>query len=137
MKIDSKSIYHDVPLIKVRDFLRKNREGFSEESFFRSFDEKKGSGKRILGALTNDGYLEKGRVFPQEYDLTPRGQQLASATATRKVKRATVVKALHKLLDRVADINEGPDYLFRVTDIKVFGSYLFERGEVDLLNSRA
>ena len=124
MKIEAKSDYHGVPLIKIRDLLRKNRDGFEETRFCRNFDGTKGLGDRILNALTQDGYIARDRISAGEFELTAKGNQLAHATAARKVKRASVERALGKMMTRVDEINKDPEFLFRITDIKVFGNYL-------------
>lgn len=124
MKIEAKSDYHGVPLIKIRDLLRKNRDGFGGERFCRNFEGKDGLGERILSALTRDGYVERDRICDGEFELTAKGHQMANATAARKVKRLSVERALGKMMARVEEVNADPGFLFRITDIRVFGKYL-------------
>ena len=124
MKIDAKSDYHGAALVKVRDMLRKHADGFSRKSFQRTVGGSQESVNIILEALVRDGFVTRDRIDADEFQLTARGQHLAAATAARKVKRATAVKALVGLMGRVEEINRDSAYLFRVTDVKVFGDYL-------------
>jgi len=121
LKINGKNDYHGAPLVKVRDLLRKNPSGFGETLLLQNFGE---PGQGILKAMLKDGYIARDPIRAGEFELTARGRQLANATAARKVKRATAVRSLLRMLERVGEVNEDPEFLFRIADIKVFGNFL-------------
>ncbi len=82
--------------------------------------------QRLLASLCRLRYLERqgepGR--PPRWQRTLQGTSLALASAARPLRRATAERALQALLVRVAEVNRRPDFLFRVTKVVVFGSYL-------------
>jgi len=82
--------------------------------------------ERLLASLSRLGYLTPqgepgGRCYWQR---TPQGAALAMATAARPLHRATAEKKLQAFLVRVATVNRRRAFLYRVTQVVVFGSYL-------------
>ncbi len=63
---------------------------------------------------------------------TQTGQTLSSATAAKRVTRATAEKALQQFLRRVEQINTDPYFLAKVTRMVLFGSML--KPETDRLS---
>jgi predicted nucleotidyltransferase len=55
---------------------------------------------------------------------TQAGQTLSSATAAKRVTRATAEKALQQFLGRVEQVNNDPYFLGKVTKVVLFGSML-------------
>ena len=63
---------------------------------------------------------------------TQTGQTLSSATAAKRVTRATAEKALQQFLGRVEQVNNDPYFLGKVTRVVLFGSML--KPEVERLS---
>lgn len=58
------------------------------------------------------------------YKLTERGHELTRATAAKPVHRKSGEEAMHGLLERVRIVNQEDRFLFRVTAVVLYGSYL-------------
>ena len=56
--------------------------------------------------------------------LTDEGFRFVAASAAKRVHRKTAECTLTELLNRVELINTDPSYLYKVTHVVVFGSYL-------------
>ena len=91
---------------------------------------------RLISALQEHAYVEP---VPTEHRGTWRnttlGNSFANATAARPVKRRVAERRLSEFLNRVRRVNAKPTFLYRVTEVVVFGSYLpvkSKMGDVDL-----
>ena len=86
--------------------------------------------------LVSEGYLESVRgPSRMVYRTTLKARALALATARRPIKRQTAEKLLGEFLDRVDRANSSPNYLYSVTRVVVFGSFLDDcevLGDIDL-----
>jgi len=69
------------------------------------------------------------------WKTTNRGRQLALATAAKPISRAAAEKKLSEFLERVKVVRDDPRFLYKVTRVAVFGSYLGggeDLGDIDL-----
>jgi hypothetical protein len=84
--------------------------------------------RELLEALAKEGYVERngrGPVSPGwEYGLTVRGTALAQASAATPLRRQTVRRRLHELVERMVEVNSDDRFFIGVQDAAVFGSYL-------------
>ena len=81
-----------------------------------------GNGRALIKALRSEGLIEPaGRGA---WKITQAGQTLSSATAAKRVTRATAEKALQQFLGRVEQVNNDPYFLGKVTRVVLFGSML-------------
>jgi predicted nucleotidyltransferase len=132
MQIDPKGTVAGWPTLLVRRTLRELRTclswGLSElESAARV---EAGEGRALIKALLAEGLIEShGRGA---WKLTQAGQTLSSATAAKRVTRATAKKALQQFLGRVEQVNNDPYFLGKVTRVVLFGSML--KPEVERLS---
>ncbi len=80
----------------------------------------------LVRRLARLGYLEETseRSGGQWYKATRQGRRLACATAAKPVHRRTAERALQAFLARARQVNEAPDFLYRVATVVVFGSFL-------------
>jgi len=72
---------------------------------------------------------------PQQYILTNSGVLLANATAAQPLHRHTALQKIEEFLLRVQKINRTPYYLYRITEVRLFGSLLTTKtrpGDIDL-----
>ena len=89
-----------------------------------------GEGRALIKGLLAEGLIEAaGR---DTWKVTQAGQTLSSATAARRVTRATAQKALQQFLGRVERVNNDPYFLGNVTRVVLFGSML--KPEVERLS---
>jgi hypothetical protein len=91
-----------------------------------------------LAQLATLGFIRPAGVGvygKQEWSNTVKGNALANATAARPIRRPTAERALREFLGRVSEVNGSPDYLYAVSYVVVFGSFLSDRltlNDVDL-----
>ena len=53
---------------------------------------------------------------------------MTSNRKDRKMKRSTADRLLEEIQERILEVNENPDYCYRVTEALVFGSYVNDPG---------
>lgn len=91
----------------------------------------------VISQLMNLGYIENVNLKDDRVWFTPTGLgiSLSLASAAKRITRQTAEKAVAGLLKRVRWVNHNKKYLFKVTAVVVYGSFLTaaERlGDVDI-----
>jgi predicted nucleotidyltransferase len=124
MRIDLKGTVAGRPALLVRQTLRHLRTrlpwGLSELESAASVEA--GEGRALIKALSAEGLVEAaGR---NAWKVTQAGRTLSSATAAKRVTRATAQRALQQFLGRVEQVNNDPYFLGKVTRVVLFGSML-------------
>jgi predicted nucleotidyltransferase len=132
MRIDPKGMIGRYSTLLVRTTLRQLRSRLSwglaelEEAAKLT----PGSGRALVKALRCEGLIEvAGRGV---WRITQAGQTLSSATAAKRITRATAERALQQFLRRVEEVNNHPQFLGTVTRVVLFGSML--KPEVERLS---
>jgi predicted nucleotidyltransferase len=124
MRIDPKGLIGGYPALLVRKTLRHLRERFEwtvgELESAAALDA--GEGYALVKSLLSEGLIEAaGR---DAWTISQAGQALSSATAAKRVTRATAERALSEFLDRVDRVNRDPHFLGKVVRVVLFGSML-------------
>lgn len=136
MKIDKKTLICGIPIIKIRDFMRRYRtpESFSLQTIMEYFELTKPSGTHLLNELLNSGYAEQTKT--NEYQVTVKGNALAQVKFVKRMNKATANKIFNEFMKRVEEINEDNNYIYRVSKLFLFGSYLNpeadDYGDIDI-----
>jgi hypothetical protein len=132
MRLDPKGTVAGHPSLLVRRTLR--RLGIRVEWGLGEIESaaalEAGEGRGLIKGLLAEGLIEvagRGR-----WTLTTAGQALSSASAAKRVTRATAEMALARFLSRVQMVNTDPYFLGKVTRVVLFGSML--KSEVDRLS---
>jgi predicted nucleotidyltransferase len=132
MRIDPKGTVAGWPALLVRRTLRQLRPrlqwGLGELESAASVEPGKGRG--LIRALLAEGLIVA--VGRDAWKVTQAGQTLSSATAAKRITRATAQKALQQFLGRVEQVNNDPYFLGKVTRVVLFGSML--KPEVERLS---
>jgi predicted nucleotidyltransferase len=132
MRIDPKGTVAGWPALFVRGTLRELRTCFSwgQRELESAASMEAGKGGALIKALLTEGLIEPcGR---EAWKVTQAGQTFSSATAARRVTRATAQKALEQFLERVERVNNDSYFLGKVTRVVLFGSML--KPEVERLS---
>jgi len=132
MQIDTNDRIGDVPVLDVRDLLRRIPHQFRYETLERAGYSKRRA-KKLVHALITVGYLEVG--LDGQLNMTPACKSFTRGSAAKRVKRETAEVAFHKFMDRVRKANCNEDFLLKVTTVVVYGSYLGDAkrlGDLDL-----
>jgi len=132
MRIDPQGTVAGWPALLIRRTLRQLRKrlqwGLGELESTASVEA--GEARALIKGLLAEGLIEAaGR---DAWKVTQAGQTLSSATAAKRVTRATAQKALHQFLGRVEQVNSDPYFLGKVTKVILFGSML--KPEVERLS---
>ena len=129
MKVDSKTLYAGVPIVEVRDTLRRYRGSFFSVDFFaRAMKISTTRAAGVRKQLLADGYLKatQNKHLKEELaEMTVKGNAFANATAAHLLHRETAELAVKQLLERVAKVN-APDcsFMYTVETVVLFGSLL-------------
>jgi predicted nucleotidyltransferase len=98
-----------------------------------------GQARTLIDEIVARGFLEQsdGRrdAGDRFYGCGPEGMRLASARLLKPITRAKADAIIAAFLQRVQRINERPELLERVREVRVFGSYLDGRddlGDIDI-----
>jgi len=138
MRIDSQDTLLGVPILIVRALLKRSMSyggTISERLARQTLKLYRERTREILDELVRQGCLEQGENDRGElyWENTLKGNTLALATAAKLVKRETADWALAEFLTRVLEVNRNPDYLFKVTRVVLFGSYLEDTQRLDFV----
>lgn len=122
----------------LRDALRHLRDGsWGSESLGFYLKVSPGRAKRIIASLAKLGYIERDGLLNDRdaWCLTDAGRALTNANALRPLHRGIAKGLIAEFLDRVHEVNSNPSYLYRVSKVILFGSYLSTKdtiGDIDL-----
>ena len=129
MRIDSKDTILGVPILVIRTLLRRSMSyggAISERLARRTLKLGPERTREILDELVRQGCYEAGENDLGEpyWENTIKGNTLAMATAARPVTRAKADQIFANFMLRVQQVNDDPYYLFKVTRVVLFGSYI-------------
>jgi predicted nucleotidyltransferase len=127
---------------RIRDILRRSHGAFREDWLSDKFGYDECRAGEIARALETAGYVRhdgervrrNNSPFPW-YSVTNLGEEVARASAARRISRETADAALMEFMKRVQTVNASPVYLYSVKFVAVFGSFLERRsnlGDVDV-----
>ena len=91
----------------------------------------------LVEGLILAGYVEpvkksNGHAY---WRLTLNGSSLATAKASKPLKRETAERILAEFMDRVRQVADSPEFLYKVQQVVLFGSYLTSKqrlGDIDI-----
>jgi hypothetical protein len=132
MQIVGRDRIGDVPILEVRDLLRRFPHVVRSDCFEKAGYSRR-QAKRLVRALMTKGYLEAGP--DDQLKMTPACKAFTRGSAARRVKRETAEAALDEVIDRVRQANCNEDFLMKIKTVVVYGSYLADAerlGDLDL-----
>jgi hypothetical protein len=140
MRIDPGQKIAGMRAIDVRDLMRKIHDAFRADWL-----DDQGFSARTRNAIIREllalGYIEPemNRHYDRSpfpwYAVTDLGRSFRQGLAARPVNRAHAEKVLREFMERVIVANQRDDFLVRVTDVVLYGSFLRDAstlGDVDL-----
>jgi predicted nucleotidyltransferase len=137
MQINANDTIEGVPILDIRDALRRAPRiaCYYPEFFANRLLIPQKLAREVVAWLAEHDYLELVSKRPKEWSLTTKGYALANAKASQPIRRATAERALKAFMERVQEVNTNEYYLYRVTRVVLFGSYLSDvemLGDVDI-----
>jgi len=132
MRIDPKGTIGKYPALLVRTTLRdlRSRLWWGQAELEAAAGLKPGNGRALVKALRSGGLIEA--AARGSWKITQAGMTVCSATAAKRITRATAEKALEQFLGRVERVNTDLYFLGKVTRVVLFGSML--KPEVERLS---
>jgi hypothetical protein len=87
---------------------------------------------QVIRSLIREGYVVRNGKVDGEivFEFTDRGSLFVRASGARRVARTTADRTLLDFMARVKEVNGDPSFLYEVTDVIVFGSYLRDVGNL-------
>lgn len=122
------------PALVMRQFMRSFGEQAKDLAFvMEKLQLSRRRAQRLFETLCRLGYLAPHTEpdLPLGWRRTTQGAALALASAAPPLRRATAERKLQEFLIRVAEVNRNGYFLFRVTKVVVFGSYLSKRDRLN------
>ena len=138
MHIDSKATITDIPILNVRQFLRRNANlDWNLDNLAQALKITPEEAQKLIAELQSQEYIEPSPVDYEtpHWQNTIKGNALANASAAKPVGRAKADKAFAEFMERVNQVNQDPYFLFTVVKVALFGSYLTDAiavNDVDL-----
>ena len=88
--------------------------------------------RKVISALQKQGYIEACQ-FPgsKSWMNTILGNKLSLASAAKPFTRDTANKQLEQFLDRVIEVRDADKYLYKVTHVCIFGSFLSKKEKLN------
>lgn len=138
MRISRKQKINNTPILKVRDFFkslqRYRTDTFTLDKVCNYFEINDIEANSLLSELTVQGFIEKSS--PDCYKTTLKGEALRIARCVSPIKRDKADKIVKDFMQRVEEINNNDYYLYRVSKILLFGSYInkdaVDFGDIDI-----
>ena len=124
MRIDPKGMIGGYPALHVRKTLRhlRGRLPWTVVELESAAALDGGAGCALVKSLLSEGLIVA--AGPDAWAITQAGQTFSSATAAKRVTRATAERALSEFLGRVEQVNRDPYFLGKVVRVVLFGSML-------------
>lgn len=148
MRIHSKQLLFGQPILKIREVIRyamvgrlsgiETKEIIKEIATVLSCTKK--DAKIVFEQLIKEEYLifekkKTGNTFYHEVTETEKGRRLGVTRANPPITRAKADLLLAELLERVEKVNSNEDLVYKVKNVKIFGSYLSDQdilGDIDV-----
>ena len=123
-----------IPILKIRDYLRKFSSGWiSVSELGEYFRLNHPEAEILLHELINKGLLE---YQEKKYRLTVKGRALCIARCVPPMDKEKADQIFRQFMQRVQEVNEDDYYLYKISKLLLFGSYLDTRkqdfGDIDI-----
>lgn len=139
MRVEPNDMIAGVRARDLRDYFRRLRgRAFVAHDLIEELGVSEGEATQIVQVLQAQGLIEpEPNPFDDRswFNLTTNGNQLALAKFTKRFSRETAEALLHDAIARAKAINADDDLVYRVSELRVFGSFLTDAadlGDLDL-----
>ena len=134
MHIDSKATIADIPILSIRQFLRRSaNQDWNQGNLTQALKIIPEEAQKLTDELQAQGYIEPASENYEtlHWQNTIKGNSLANASAAKPIGREKADKAFAEFMERVNQVNHDPYFLFRVVKVILFGSYLTDTQTVN------
>lgn len=127
MRITRKQTIANIPVLEIRDYfdfvMRHNSANFTAESFREYLNLNDLETNEAIKELLDKDFVER---VENNYEITLKGSALRIARCVTPINKLKADKLLRDFIQRVQEINNDDYYLYRVSKILLFGSYIRE-----------
>lgn len=134
MYLDKNSLFFGYPASLVRKVFRKiGGDDVNARFFSHHMGIHKAQANMLIQNLIKEGYLEPKTRNNQDgfVATTIKGNSLAMASFAAPITKRTADQKIDELIERAKIVNTSSDYLYKVTRIAVFGSYLTNKDRIN------
>ena len=131
MKINSDDYILGISIVRIRELFRHHNQNhiaaFGTQNIARYLHLETEMAERLAHELEQQGYIDKKPRYSEEdqiWQITMKGNALSLASAAKPITRKTADKAVADFIQRVKKVNADPGYLWKVTIVVLFGSYI-------------
>lgn len=142
LSLNSVPSIEDLPPERVRGLLRRASTEFTLHWLAHALRSDTDRARVVVVAMERAGLVVRDqareaalRSSDPYYRVTLTGRSLARASGAKRIERVTAEKTLTEFMERVIQSNANQKYLYSVTRVAVFGSYLEDTnrlGDVDV-----
>lgn len=139
MNVNKNDKICEVPLIKIRNFLRRFNSDYYEnisKSLSDYFGLSDKAAEALLSELISNGYLEKEEKDKDIYQRSVKGNALSNVRFVKRMNKQKADRVFEDFMARVESLNKSDDFIYKVKRILLFGSYLNKEnedfGDIDL-----
>lgn len=131
MKLDLRENIAGFPPLTIRDLLKKNNSiNYEIAAKFLGLSENKA--KKVLQELMKLGFIESIETDSfMTHTNTIKGNSLALSKAIPPISKTKAEQLFSEFISRVKSVNENPDYLYKVTKVILFGSFITDSPTVN------
>jgi predicted nucleotidyltransferase len=127
VRLDPQETIAQIPILKIRDFIRSHADySWSMSSLASALKLSPKRASEVLQELLHRGYirLDRPKHNGDHYRRTQDGATFCLASGSRPITRRVADRKLAEFLQRVHQVNASPNFAYRVRKVEVFGSYL-------------
>ena len=126
MYIDPKLEVEKISILKIRDFCKKVGDLFGLDYICLRLKITKPKARKIINYLLDECYIEPADSYDnkQYWKLSNKGGTFALSSSAKPILRSTAERKVKEFLERVKIVNNDEYYLYKVTKVILFGSFL-------------
>ena len=134
MRIDLSERIAGQPATTIRNFLKRSHgDGWDLPYATKRLRTDEVSARKVVAELAARGFVESVSTSDdgERWKNTTRGNAFAGATAAKPLLRVSADKRLKEFLERVEEVRTNPYYLYKVSRVILFGSYLTSKDRIN------
>lgn len=127
MRIRPDDVIAGFPAKQIRKLLHQSTLSLSVDEATKNLGLNERSTLKLLNDLEKQGFIEKNTFAPdpnRNWKNTIKGGALSNALFSAPVSRRAAEQKLSEFMDRVREVNEASRFLYRVSKVVLFGSFL-------------
>jgi predicted nucleotidyltransferase len=135
MHIDPKSKIAGIPALTIKTLLQElSNKPWTIADMTEILWTSNKRARKLLNQLHALGYIQPNSAYDDSWEVTVTGRDFALASTAKPINRSTADRLIKEIIGRAHIVNTDDKYLFRITKIHVFGSYLSQKPKIGDIN---